>query len=75
MGVKLLSAGFATPTAIATPLPVMVQGGEVRVVEGVAVPVYWSNPMGHLKSRRQITTQDPGANYIDGTEAEYEVAT
>lgn len=72
MTVKIISLGAPSVAQQISPLPVVIQGGEVRIVEGVPVTVYWSEPMGHLKSRRQITTQDPGANYIDGTEAEFE---
>ncbi len=76
MTVKIISPGFSTPTTIATPLPVMVQGGEVRVLEGAPVASVWAGPKGYYEvNDRQVTDTDPSTTYVagDGATASDEV--
>lgn len=58
-------------TAIITPMPVTVQGGELRILEGVPVATTWSGPYGYnapypRNRYQQITTDDPGVTWVDG---------
>jgi len=67
MGIKIVSPGFPKSTAIATPMPVMIQGGEVAILEGKAVPAIWAGPYGYSPSKeRQVTSTDPGHNWVEG---------
>lgn len=54
-------------TAIITPLPVTVQGGSLRILEGVPVPSTWAGPKGYYEvNDRQVTQIDPGHNWVAG---------
>jgi len=71
MSLRVVSSGFPISTAIATPLPVMVQGGEVAILEGKAVPAIWSGPHGYSPNNdRQVTSHDPGTSW-DADDSEY----
>ena len=70
MTVKITSIGMPASTAIATPLPVVVQGGEIAVLEGVPVSSVWAGPKGyHEVNDRQVTATNPGTAYVAGAGA------
>lgn len=70
MTLKIVSPGGIS-AAIVTPLPVTVQGGEVRIAEGVPLATVWSGPWGlrapyPRANMRQVTSQNPGNTWVDG---------
>lgn len=48
-------------SAIVTPMPVNVMGGNIKILEGVPVPSVWAGPKGYYEvNDRQVTTDNPG---------------
>lgn len=58
MSEKILSPGAPPPTAQISPLPVTVQGGALRILEGAPVPAVWSGPWGYYPDNVKQVTSD-----------------
>ncbi len=70
MTVRIITGGAPSPAAQVSPLPVTVQGGELRILEGAPVSAVWAGPKGYFEvNDRQVTTQDPGVTWVAGAGA------
>jgi len=71
MSLKIVSPGGVV-SEIITPLPVMIQGGEVAILEGAPVATVWSGPFGlrapyPRAGYRQITPTNPTPTWVTGS--------